>query len=351
MNLSFSLKSLNLIDNKDLGRVVFMKKKLLLAITTFSLISSVHAQSLCVFDLSGAGGDIYSNMQDYAVAARNWDVDFKLKPYTDETLVIKDFKAGKCDAVSVEGIRAREFNSFTGSIDAVGALTDIASLKIALALMANPKLAPEMINGAYEVVGVATVGTLYLMVKDRTTNSIQKMTGKKFGILDYDKADNIIVDKIGGIPVTMNLANLGSKFNIGEVDIAPMVPLMFRPFELNKGLGTQGAILRFPILQLTGDIIIRHDKFPLGFGQKSRTWMGTRIDREVTSSQKVEAGIPANYWADIAESDKKVLTKILRECRISLTNQKALDKKMMGILKRVRCRVNPTNYDCKLNEE
>ena len=342
--------SLHLIVQKPrIGEV--MKKIICGVMATFSLMTAAHAQSLCVFDLSGAGGDIYSTMQDYAVVAKSWDVDFKLKAYTDEALVVKDLKSGKCDAAAISGIRAREFNNFTGSIDAVGGITDNLSAKIALTLMSNPKLAPDMVKGDYEVAGVTTVGTLYLMVKDRSINTIQKMAGKTLGILEYDKADYILIEKIGAIPVGMDLAGFGTQFNSKKIDIAPLLPLMFKPFELYKGLGTQGAIVRFPILLFTGDIIIRQDKFPEGYGQKSRTWFSTQIDQQLTTSKRLEAGIPVKYWIDIPEADKLAYTKIIREARLSLTHQKILDKKMMGILKRVRCRVDPTNYECKTNDE
>ena len=328
-----------------------MKLKILCAITTLSLMTSAHAQSLCVFDLSGAGGDIYSSMQDYAIAAKSWDVDLNLKPYSDEALAVKDFKSGKCDAVAISGIRAREFNAFVGSLDAAGALTDNASAKIALTLMANPKLAPDMVNGNYEVAGTSPVGLLYLMVKDRSTNTIQKMAGKTLGILEYDKADYLLVDKLGAIPVGMDLASFGIKFNSGSIDIMPLLPLMYKPFEMEKGLGNKGGIIRFPIFQFTGDILIHRDKFPDGYGQKSRTWSASRIDRQFAKNNKLEAEIPAKYWEDIPENDKIAYARVVREARLSLTRSKVLDKKMMGILKRVRCRVNPANYECKLTDE
>jgi hypothetical protein len=33
--------------------------------------------------------------------------------------------------------------------------------------------------------------------------------------------------------------------------------------------------VNYPILQVTGNLIIRPDKFPAGFGQKSRDWVKT----------------------------------------------------------------------------
>lgn len=40
---------------------------------------------------------------------------------------------------------------------------------------------------------------------------------------------------------------------------APIVA--FKPFELYKGLGEKGAIVRFPLTQISANFIIRKDQF------------------------------------------------------------------------------------------
>ncbi|WP_240490386.1 putative solute-binding protein, partial [Acinetobacter baumannii] len=70
-----------------------------------------------------------------------------------------------------------------------------------------------------------------------------------------------------------DVTNFGAKFNNHQVDIIGAPAAAFKPLELQKGLGTKGAIVNYPILQVTGNIIIRPDKFPAGFGQKSREWV------------------------------------------------------------------------------
>jgi hypothetical protein len=105
-----------------------MKKTNMLAtaIVTASVAFSSAAQAkqtLCVFDLLGTGGDVYAMMKDYSLASAKWGADIVLKPYTDERIAAEDFKAGQCDAVSLTGLRGRQFNTFTGSIDSIGAIT------------------------------------------------------------------------------------------------------------------------------------------------------------------------------------------------------------------------------------
>lgn len=94
-------------------------------------------------------------------------------------MIAEDFKAGKCDGISVTGMRGRQFNHFTGSLDAIGAIPD---LKLAVKVMqglASPAFAKYMRNGQYEVAGVIPVGDAFLMVNDRSINSVAKAAGKK----------------------------------------------------------------------------------------------------------------------------------------------------------------------------
>lgn len=127
-------------------------------------------------------------MKDYQLAAKNWGADIELKVNQNEAVIAEDFKAGKCDGISVSGMRGRQFNSFTGSLDAIGAIPD---LKLAVKVMqglASQTFSKYMVNGRYEVVGVIPVGDAYLLVNDRSINTVAKAAGKKIAVLDYDEA-------------------------------------------------------------------------------------------------------------------------------------------------------------------
>ena len=309
------------------------------------------AQTICVFDLIGTAGDVYTMMKDYALAAKGWGADDQLKAYTDERVAAEDFKAGKCDGAALSGMRGRQFNSFTGSIDAIGALPDLKLTVSVMQLLAKPQLAKDMVNGPYEVAGIIPVGAAYLFVNDRNLNTLAKAAGKKVAVLDYDKAQAKMVQQIGAQPVSSDVTNFGSKFNNGQVDIIGAPAVAFKPLELYKGLGTKGAIVRFPLLQVTGNVIIRKDKFPAGYGQKSRTWIATQLPRAFSMLGKMEADIPAKYWMDIPANDKIGYVKMMRESRIALTKEGIYDKKMMSFLKRARCQAEPSSFECALKDE
>ena len=328
--------------------------KLALAATAIALASTAHAapaQTMCVFDLLGAQGDNYAMMKDYALAAKQWGANITLKAYTDERVASEDFKAGQCDGVALTGIRARQFNSFTGSIDAIGGLSNNAQAKTLISIMASPKLAPEMLQNGYEVAGITTLGSAYIFVNDRTINTLAKAAGKRFGVLDYDKAQAKIVQKVGAQPASVDLLTIGGKFNNGQVDMIGLPAMAFKPLELYKGLGTKGAIVRFPVVQVSGDIVIRPGKFPAGFGQKSRDWVAAQIGHEMETINKIEKSIDAKYWMDIPPADKLGYVKLMREARIDMTKEGIYNKKMMTLLKKVRCQGDPSSFECALNDE
>ena len=308
-------------------------------------------QTMCVFDLLGAGGDVYAMMKDYRLEATKWGADIELKSYTDERIAAEDFKAGQCDGLSLTGMRGRQFNAFTGSIDSIGAITTYAQMRDVLGLLSSPKISSSMVNGPYEVVGVTPLGAAYLLVNDRSINNLPKIAGKKIAVFDYDKSQAIMVQKIGAQPVSADITNFAGKFNNGQVDIIAAPAMAIKPLELYKGLGTKGAIIRFPIIQITGNIIINRAAFPTGFGQKSREYIATHIDSALKNIVKTEKDIAEKYWVDVLETDKPGYIKLMRESRITLMTNGIYDKKMLGLLKRVRCKHEPSSFECALKDE
>jgi hypothetical protein len=77
-----------------------------LALSSTSALAA-GKQTLCVWDIVGAQGDVFNMMKDYKLAAAKWGATLDLKPYTDEKIAAEDFKAGQCDAVVMTGLRAR----------------------------------------------------------------------------------------------------------------------------------------------------------------------------------------------------------------------------------------------------
>ncbi|MDP2228641.1 MAG: DUF6091 family protein [Moraxellaceae bacterium] len=307
---------------------------------------NVQAQLFCVFDPMGTQGQVFAIARDYQFIAKTWGVDIELKAYTDERVAAEDFKAGQCDGVAITGLRARQFNQFTGTIDAVGAIPDYTAMRKVIEVLSSPKLAPYMVNGAYEVAGVVPLGAAYPFVNDRRINTLAKAAGKKIVVMDWDKTQAMLVQQIGAQPVASDITNFASKFNNGQVDIIIAPILVYEALELYRGLGSKGGIARFPVAQLTGQLLIRHERFPPGFGQRVRDYIRGQVPRAFGMIRNEEKQVKSSYWMNIPLEDREGYVLMMREARLMLVREGFYDRRMLNILKRVRCSQNPADDDC-----
>lgn len=326
------------------------------ALACLFLFSSSIAQAgpqltICTWDILGQQGDATNMMKDYVLAAKAWGVDLVSKVYTNEGVAADDFKAGQCDGAMITGLRGRQFIPFAGSIDAVGAIPSYTHMRDVIDLLANPKLAPRLVNGPYESVGVVPVGAAYAFVNDRSINSLAKAAGKKVAVLDWDKSQAEMVKIVGAVPVAADLTSYGGKFNNGQVDILFAPISLYKPMELHKGLGTKGSIARFPVIQITLQLLIRKDKFPPGFGEKSRLYIADQVPRFFGMIRNMEREVDPKHWMHIPLSDRDGYDKIMREMRLHLTKSGYYDPRMMTLLKRVRCKREPDAAECSLTDE
>lgn len=311
----------------------------------------LQKKTFCVFDIIGTQGPVFDIMKDYKLAALNWGVDLDMKAYTDEKIAAEDFKAGKCDAVAVSGLRGRAFNSFTGTIDSVGSIPTDEHMKVVLQKLASPKLAKYMVNGDYEVAGIAPGGAAYLFTKDRSIDTVGELSGKKIAILEFDKSQAVLVESIGGSPVTVSIANVGPMFNNGSVDVIAAPTIAYEALELYKGLGENGAIVNFALAQLTLQVLIRHAEFPEGFGQKSRDYVWGQYDRSQELIDGANKAIKPSYWLEIPEADKVGYREMFRQSRIKLRDMGIYDGTMLTFLSRVRCAMDASLAECTAKDK
>ncbi|WP_374574342.1 putative solute-binding protein [Acinetobacter sp.] len=335
-------------------------KKTFLSLAALSAIGfSGAAQAakvdICVFDLLGKSGESFQMAQEWALAAKSWGAEVNLIPRQDEAVADNDFKAGKCDGVFMTAMRARQYNKFAGSIDALGGApsNEIAKRAIAFALdkRNESKMTSSLSGKKYEVAGIAPLGSAFIFVRDKGINSIEKAAGKKFAVLGYDDAQKIMVQRVGAQAVISDVSNFVAKFNNGQVDMVGAPAYAYKPLEIYKGLGSNGAMFNFPVLQVTADFVIRPDQFPAGFGQKSRDWFVKNLPKSFAMIGRSEAGIPAKYKMNLSADDKTKYQKLLREGRMDMTARGIYDASMMSVLKKARCSVDKANFECSLGGE
>jgi hypothetical protein len=158
-------------------------------------------QDMCVYDPMGASGDIFALMKDYQLMAKGLKVELKLLPYADEHSLIKAFKEKRCDAAVMTDFSARQFNSYTGSMNAIGAMTNNAMAKVVFGLMGNPKLDSDMVSDGFRGGRVFSRWDSPISLP-RTANwiTLSKWKGIRFAVLDSDPAQYEMVKKVGAKP-------------------------------------------------------------------------------------------------------------------------------------------------------
>ena len=306
----------------------------------------VVKRTFCLWDPVGKSGDTANMFEDYKLEAFRWGADLTVKTYTDEKIAAEDFKAGKCDAVAVTTLRGRQFNPFTGSLDSVGSIPSYKHLKLVLNYLANPKMSKYMTNGKFEVAGIVPAGGVYLFLKDRAIDKPEKLAGKKFAIFDFDKSQSLMVESMGAAPVSVTVQSIGPKFNNGSVDVMPAPAVMFEPFELYKGLGKTGGIINFALAQATAQLYIRHDRFPEGFGQKSRTYTKKMYTVAMDIIQNSTQKIDSKYWIDLPQKDRESYAEMFRQARINMRGKGIYDGTMLKFLAKIRCKLDGSLAEC-----
>ncbi|MDF1820548.1 MAG: DUF6091 family protein [Alcanivoracaceae bacterium] len=318
-----------------------------LAMALFALPAQANTKAtLCVFDIIGASGDIYNMMKDYKTAALQWGVDINLKVYTDEKIAAEDLKAGQCDAAAITGIRGRQFNQYTGSLDSVGALPSYKHVQLVLQVMASGKVNDKLVSGQYEVMGIAPMGAAYLFVKDRTIDTVGELSGKSISVMEYDEAQAKMASRVGMSPVMSDITNFAGRFNNGSVDICFAPVAAYSALELYKGMQPNGGIVDYVLGQLSLQIIARKDRFPAGFGDKSRKYMTGQFDRAMRIIENANSEVDSKWWIRIPEADKVRYDEMMRESRIELRDQGVYDPAMMTLLRKIRCSLDGSRAEC-----
>lgn len=310
--------------------------------------AAAEKRTLCVFDIVGQSGDVFNMMRDYRTAALAWGVDFDLKVYTDEKIATEDLKAGQCDSAAITGIRGRSLNTYTGSLDSVGSLPSYRHVQEVIKILSSghPKINEKLVSGQFEVVGIAPMGAAYLFVKDRTINNVNKLAGKSISVMEYDEAQAKMAARVGMSPVLSDITNFAGRFNNGNVDICFAPVMAYSALELYKGMQPNGGIVDYVLGQLTLQIITRQDRFPAGFGAKSRQYMLGQFDQAMRIIENAEKEVDQKWWVRIPEADRVRYDEMMRESRIALRDEGVYDADMMRLLRGIRCKLDASRAEC-----
>lgn len=311
-------------------------------------VLAADKQPICVFDPVGLGGDVYSLVQDITTDFLNLGIEVELKPYSNEKKAVKDYEAGHCDGTVVTGINARPFNTFTTTIESMGTVHSYDGLHTVIQTLTQPKAAKFFTQGEHEVIGIYPAGAVYTMAKNRNWRSIEDMKGRRIAVMFEDEVSQMMVEKLGGIPVPADTSNFANQFINGGIEVLFMPAAVYEPMEIYRGLEPNGGIQERPVVQLTLQFVIRHEAFPEGFGQKAREISLGWFDRALSIAHKAESKIDPKYWVRLSPYNFEQLHQAMRDARMELEEQGVYDATMLKILKKLRCRDNPELFECAM---
>jgi hypothetical protein len=308
-------------------------------------------RKICIWDIAGRSGPIYQAAMDQRARALEYGVKLNFLVFTNEGVMVNAFKSGQCDAALMSGLRARHFNKYTGTIDAVGAIPDLDHMKMLVKVLAHPKSRDKMVQGEYVVMGIATGGGAYVFVNDRSINTLGKAAGKRVAVLDYDDRQAEMVAGIGATPVRTSMVKAPGKFNDGVVDILVAPLAAYEVMELYKGLQPDGGIIDYPLAMISMQLIGRRSEFPNIAAQFVREEFANRFD-EIRRRIQAETGkVPEKWFVDIPKKDRREYETLMQEARVQLRKDGYYHPEMLHLQKRIRCKLDPGRAECTQDKE
>jgi hypothetical protein len=306
---------------------------------------------MCVWDPIGKAGPAAQIMAEAKIYAANWGVDLSYVVYSDERIAIDEFKLGRCDAVNMLGFRAREFNSLTGSLGAIGAIPSYEAMGIVIKSLSSKKAAKLMRIGDYEVIAMGPAGAIFMFTRDRSILLPGDFAGKRMAVLDDIPESAYLSKKHGITPVASSIFNSILKFNNGSVDLTAAPAIVYEPFEMHKGIEPGGGIYAEPFVFITMQVIARWEKFPADFAQKARSKAVQEYSKWVKFLTDPEATIPEEYWIDIPDHLYDYWVEDFRQSRIELGELGIYDQRTLKLMRKVRCKLEPESAECSASRK
>ena len=303
-------------------------------------------RKICIWDIAGRNGPVFQAAMEQRAMALEYGIDLEMIPFTNETILVEELKAGRCDAGLMSGMRARLFNSYTGTIDAIGAIPDNKHMRTLLQVLAHPSQAGRMVQGEYVIMGIFSGGAAHVFVNDKRISSLARAAGKKVAVLDYDKTQSEMVAGIGATPVPSDIVSAPNKFNNGVVDILAAPLIAYELLELYKGMEPDGGIVDYPIAQISMQLVARRDRIPNEAAQLVREVFFESYQQIIDRVHEETKNIPDRWWIEIPDDDKREYEVMMREVRLQLRERGYYSADMLTLQRRIRCKLDSSRAEC-----
>lgn len=307
--------------------------------------------NICIWDIAGRAGPVFQAAREQQAQAMEFGIRLEMIPYTNEGVMVEEFMSGHCDAALMSGLRARHFNNFTGTIDAIGAVPDVDHKRVLLQVLSHPSKAGYMAEGEYVVLGIFPAGAAHIFVRDREVNSLARAAGKRVAVLDYDPMQAKMIAGIGATPVSTDITRAPGMFNNGAVDVLAAPLVAYELLELYKGMTPDGGIIDYPLAQLTMQLIGRRSAFPQEVAQLIREATFEQFDEVMTFIDREVGRVPDHWMISIPPEDRQEYEVMMRDARTNLRDMGYYNGEMLTLQRRIRCRFVPERAECSESDE
>jgi len=304
-------------------------------------------RTFCAWDPIGKSGPIAATVNDQVLRSLHYGLNLSVIVFQNENELIENFLTEKtCDAILVRGALVAQFNKFSATIEAVGALPESKHLQLLTQVLADPKMGKSLTNDQYTVMGMATVGGSYVFVNDRSDTTLTSLKQKKIGVDSSNLGTETIVNAVGATPIKGALMESVQSYVDGKVDamISPALPYIVAGNSQDSG--NKGAFAN-SISQSTLQLIGRTELFPLGIAQILREDFLFKFDTySQRFMQELNGVVSEDFWIPMSEAETKKQNKIYQDIRIKLRDEGYYDASMLRLARKIRCRFEPANSEC-----
>ncbi|MCG8312902.1 MAG: DUF6091 family protein [Pseudomonadales bacterium] len=318
----------------------------ILIIPGISWAKDLKTIKFCALSLMGESGPEVQIIRDYEIAALGWGAKLETKLYPNEKIIVNELKSGACDMATLTSAEVSQFNSFTGTLGAMGAIPDYNHLKLLLATLNSEKARKHLVQNGFEVVGIQPAGAVFIFLADRYLRGFDDLAGRKVGVLDSFPEMHQMVTEMGMTPVSSTLTNIFQKFNNGVIDIVGGPAIVFEVMELHKGLKDTGSMIEAPIMQASIQIVARSNVLPDGFGAKSRNYIWAHFDESLEIIRAAEEAIPRKYRLPVPKCNREEMEAMSKRIRLRFRDEGIYDGKMLTLLRKIRCKVDASRAEC-----
>lgn len=303
-------------------------------------------RTFCIWDPLGKSGPIATGSDDQTLRAMHYGMVNTIIIFQDEKELVRNFLTEKtCDAVLVRAASSMQFNKFSATIEAVGALPERKHLQLLAQVLANPSMGKRLTNDDFTVMGIVTIGDSYVFVEDNSIRSLSQLKGKKIAVQSTDRGMIEVIKASGATPIEGDMMAIVQTFADEKTQamLSPAIGyLVMGSGQLGKNIG----VLKTPVAQSTMILIGRAKEFPPELAQILREDFLFKFDNYARRVDKEMANVPESLWLTSPEEETQKLNDIYQKIRIKLRDQGYYDTSMLRLARKIRCRFDPINDEC-----